>query len=112
VPVAPAVGATMGVANMGLTPEPALAGVVAGSAMPPPIAPVLPTVTAFAMPRAGFWIRFAAMFIDLILVGVAGLLIVKLELLALATYAALMWKFRGTTVGGIICGLKVVRLDG
>jgi uncharacterized RDD family membrane protein YckC len=22
-----------------------------------------------------------------------------------------MWKFKGTTIGGIICGLKVVRLD-
>ena len=22
-----------------------------------------------------------------------------------------MWKYKGTTIGGIICGLKVVRLD-
>jgi uncharacterized RDD family membrane protein YckC len=30
----------------------------------------------------------------------------------LAIYAALLWKLRGATVGGIIFGLKVVRLDG
>src|SRR6185295_11519659 len=32
-------------------------------------------------------------------------------LLLLAAYAAAMWRLRGTTIGGIICGLKVVRLD-
>lgn len=30
---------------------------------------------------------------------------------ALALYGALMWKLKGSTVGGIVCGLKVVRLD-
>ena len=29
----------------------------------------------------------------------------------LAAYGAVMWKLRGTTVGGSICHLKVVRLD-
>ena len=33
-------------------------------------------------------------------------------LLVLAIYGAAMWKTQGTTVGGIVCGLKVVRLDG
>jgi len=33
-------------------------------------------------------------------------------LFVLATYAAVMWKIRGTTVGGLICHLQVVRLDG
>jgi uncharacterized RDD family membrane protein YckC len=33
-------------------------------------------------------------------------------LLPLAIYGALMWKFKGTTTGGMICGLRVVRLDG
>jgi uncharacterized RDD family membrane protein YckC len=31
--------------------------------------------------------------------------------LALAAYGALMWKFKGATVGGMIFGLHVVRLD-
>ena len=33
-------------------------------------------------------------------------------LLFLAGYGAVMWKLRGTTIGGSICGLRVVRLDG
>ena len=33
-------------------------------------------------------------------------------LLILASYGAVMWKLKGTTIGGIVCGLRVVRLDG
>ena len=28
-----------------------------------------------------------------------------------AVYGAVLWKQRGTTIGGIVCNLKVVRLD-
>jgi uncharacterized RDD family membrane protein YckC len=55
----------------------------------------------------------AAMFIDLILVALicgptgAGAFILP----ALAAYGAVMWKIKGTTIGGIVCGLRVVRLD-
>ena len=31
---------------------------------------------------------------------------------ALATYGAILWKLKGATVGDIIFGLKVVRVDG
>ena len=57
----------------------------------------------------------AALFIDLILVAVVLNIIHnhgQAVLLALATYGAVMWKLKGTTVGGIVFGLKVVRLDG
>jgi uncharacterized RDD family membrane protein YckC len=30
----------------------------------------------------------------------------------LAMYAAVLWKLKGSTIGGIIFGLKVVRVDG
>jgi uncharacterized RDD family membrane protein YckC len=33
-------------------------------------------------------------------------------LLLFAAYCAVLWGLRGTTVGGVICGLKLVRLDG
>ena len=70
---------------------------------------------AVALPRAGFWIRMAALLIDIILVGVV-LNFVRgsdhLFLLALASYGAVMWKLRGSTVGGIIFNLEVVRHDG
>lgn len=81
---------------------------------PPPINPV-PVVSAATLPRAGFWIRLAAMLLDLVLLAVvAGILTGgggKLALFGLATYAAILWKLKSTTIGGVICGLKVVRLD-
>lgn len=67
------------------------------------------------LPRASFWIRMAALFIDAVLLSVALHLLNdsgEVTLLALAIYGALMWKFKGTTVGGIVCNLQVVRLDG
>jgi uncharacterized RDD family membrane protein YckC len=87
---------------------------------PPPTIPVAippPVLSAATLPRAGFWIRTAALLID----GILCAIILKLIpfahfncgtfLLILATYGAVMWKLRGTTVGGSICHLKVVRLD-
>jgi uncharacterized RDD family membrane protein YckC len=67
-----------------------------------------------ALPRAGFWIRIAALLIDALLVGAVLAFVhhsTHLELLALAAYGAIMWKLKGTTIGGIVCGLCVVRMD-
>jgi uncharacterized RDD family membrane protein YckC len=67
------------------------------------------------MPRAGFWIRMAALVVDILLVGFAMSVlhhVVHTYLLVLAAYGAVMWKLRGSTVGGIIFDLRVVRLDG
>jgi uncharacterized RDD family membrane protein YckC len=119
----------------------AVAGIVADSgapagAMPPPVVPPVvpsvapasgprtPVVSASTLPRAGFFHRLAAMAIDGALIGMivgftSGLLPRFLQinhgpsgmLLALAIYAAVMWKNKGTTIGGIVCSLKVVRLD-
>jgi uncharacterized RDD family membrane protein YckC len=57
----------------------------------------------------------AALFVDVLLVGFATHLLLQhshLHLLVLAIYGAVMWKLRGSTVGGIIFDLEVVRLDG
>ena len=99
----------------------AAAADAAGAASPaspqpqPAAAAPLPSVSLDIDNRAGFWIRFAALLLDFVLVGIV-LSMVHLahdELpLILAAYGAVMWKLRGTTVGGIICGLRVVRLDG
>ncbi len=78
---------------------------------PPPITPS----AASTYPRAGFMVRMGALLIDIILVAVLlGILdsTRKAELIALATYGALMWKLKGTTIGGIVFGLQVVRVDG
>src|SRR5579863_8905381 len=78
-----------------------------------PHAPAPPPVTA-ALPRAGFWIRMAALLLDALLVGfLMGVLhVYHLELPMLAAYGAMMWKLRGSTIGGIVFDLRVVRTDG
>jgi uncharacterized RDD family membrane protein YckC len=89
---------------------------------PPPAAPadVSPQITA-AMPRAGFWVRMGALFLDVVLVGFATSLLHPFgnyhsfgdfHIVVLAIYGAVMWKLRGTTVGGIVFDLHVVRVDG
>jgi uncharacterized RDD family membrane protein YckC len=93
----------------------------AGATPPPPPPPGAPAFRApdvldiAALPRAGFWIRMLALLIDLILVGVALSWLPhgdRATLLWVATYGAIMWKLKGTTVGGIVCDLKVVRIGG
>jgi uncharacterized RDD family membrane protein YckC len=67
------------------------------------------------MPRAGFWIRMAALLIDVLVVGIAMSFLHPfhdIHIVILAVYGAVMWKLRGTTVGGIVFDLHVVRLDG
>jgi uncharacterized RDD family membrane protein YckC len=68
-----------------------------------------------SLPRAGFWIRIAALLIDAVLLaiilGVLGSHGPSF-LLVLAAYGTVMWKLKSTTIGGSVCGLKVVRLDG
>ncbi|MBC7367961.1 MAG: RDD family protein [Undibacterium sp.] len=81
--------------------------------MPEALPPKLPGTPNATLPRAGFWIRTGAVLIDLVLIamifgpaGAGGLI-----LPGLAAYGAVMWKFKGTTIGGVVCGLRVVRLD-
>jgi uncharacterized RDD family membrane protein YckC len=84
----------------------------AATAVPPPV------ISAATLPRAGFWIRLAALAIDLILMGmISGVFGYELHMRGpvtlpwIAIYGAIMWRLKGTTIGGIICGLRVVRLD-
>jgi uncharacterized RDD family membrane protein YckC len=100
------------------TPTPAVSVSPAVSApdpgAPAPSASAAPGVTA-ASPRAGFWIRIAALLLDALLVGILmGAIYHRshLELPVLAVYGAVMWKLRGSTIGGIVLDLRVVRLDG
>ena len=57
----------------------------------------------------------AALFLGVVLVGVVLSFTHPFEnvhIVLLAVYGAVMWKLRGTTVGGIVFDLHVVRLDG
>ena len=76
------------------------------SPVPPPL-----------LPRVGFWRRFLATFLDFMLVGLVMVFIfhrdpAKWFLLAWAVYHLALWSWKGTTVGGVIVGLRIVRLDG
>lgn len=92
--------------------------------LPPSVAPpIRPTavISAATLPRAGFWIRLAASLLDFVMIGVALAISSRMFYgwfapgsnlpFWFAVYCIVMWATKGTTVGGIICGLKVVRLD-
>src|ERR1700722_2033702 len=84
------------------------------SAAPAPPAAAPPPISA-ALPRAGFWRRMGALLLDVLLVGFLMSVLhheYNLELVVLAAYGAVMWKTRGSTIGGSVFDLRVVRLDG
>ena len=71
------------------------------------------------MPRAGFWIRLAATTLDLILIGAVAAVLETNKIQAKdlfmsfwLVYHLSLWSWRGTTVGGIVCGLKILRTNG
>ena len=78
----------------------------------PSAPPVLPDILSY--PRAGFWERMGAGFLDIVLVSILGSIVhvPSLGFLLALAYFAGMWAWKGTTIGGIVLGLKVVRLDG
>jgi uncharacterized RDD family membrane protein YckC len=117
-PPAPAMGTASPLAGEALNvstatvaapaPEPAPA-----SATPPPV-PASRVEEALQYPRAGFWERLGAAFLDVVLVSLLSAVVHGPPwgfLIALAYFAG-MWTWKGTTIGGIVLNLKVVRLDG
>jgi uncharacterized RDD family membrane protein YckC len=95
-------------------PSPSTAAFSSTAAPAAAAAPIPGPVTA-TLPRAGFWIRMAALLIDVLLIGIVTSVLHQtshLHLLVLAAYGAVMWKMRGSTIGGIVFDLRVVRLDG
>lgn len=102
-----------------ITPSP-----VSDGPVPPPVSSVSalpPVVSAATLPRAGFWLRIGAALLDVIMVAVLfGMLSGVFHWFFhvngsfpfwFGVYNIVMWATKGTTIGGIICGLKVVRLD-
>ena len=85
----------------------------------PAIQPIPPTIGAppvvpetLTYPKASFWERLGAAFLDIILVSIFCALVHPIWPLIALAYFSLLWAWRGTTVGGIVVGLKVVRVDG
>ena len=95
-------------------PDSSAAAEAANSAVPPPVS--VPGDLA-VYPRAAFLDRVAAFAIDAILVGIA-VNFLDLERhdgafpLLLLAYHVAFWAWRGTTLGGIIVGLRLVRVQG
>ncbi len=96
----------------------------AGVGVPPPAAappppPPPPAGSLLAMPHASFGDRAAAFGLDVVLILFArGLIDVpwwngpNSLFLLLLVYHVAFWTYKGTTVGGIICNLRLVRTDG
>jgi uncharacterized RDD family membrane protein YckC len=125
--------AVAGAAAMPAAPLPAQSSGFTAGTVPPPAPPPVepppygaaftatlpPVISAATLPRAGFWIRFAAALLDFLIIGIATALLDNVAnfdgpgflFFSLAAYSVVMWKTKGTTIGGVICGLKVVRLD-
>jgi uncharacterized RDD family membrane protein YckC len=85
---------------------------------PPPPPPPLYTHGLAQYPRATFLDRMAAFALDCILVAVANALLFDNRgddgsfWFLMLLYHIAFWTWKGTTLGGIICNLKVTRTDG
>ncbi len=72
----------------------------------------LPPTEVVVMQRVGFWRRSVATFLDFILLCLLIPVTGPAFLLIWAAYHVAMWTWKGTTIGGIVMGIKVVRLNG
>ena len=84
--------------------------------LPPPARPLYSQGLA-QYPRATFLDRLAAFAIDCVLVAIANALLDNgrndgVFFLLLLGYHIAFWAWRGTTLGGIICSLRVIRTHG
>lgn len=89
---------------------------------PPPVAPAAPSGSLHReglakYPRASFFDRLAAFALDCVLVAIAMELLdwdryEGLYMMMLLGYHIAFWAWRGTTMGGIIIGLRVIRTHG
>jgi len=99
--------------NRPMPTDPSEAAAVAGTTKAVPEESQPPELPLTSMTRAGFWIRITATLIDVIVVGIVGLILFLSDwfLLLFAVYCTVLWVTKGTTVGGVVFGLKIVRLD-
>jgi len=89
----------------------------ADSSTPPVMASISNPATigpseTILLPRAGFWKRFLALLLDLVLIGMLIPLVKAWAIFFGIAYFVTMWTWKGTTIGSIVLGLKVVRTDG
>lgn len=83
----------------------------------PPIVPIpaLATVDLTTSQRVAFWPRCGATLIDVLVVAFINFITVRSGSgfwVLLALYHFGMWGWKGTTLGGTVLGLRVIRVDG
>lgn len=92
-----------------------------GATAPPPLprmaAPIvsLNEMDPVLAVRVGFWPRLGAALIDGLVVGFVNAITfgeVRSFWLLLGAYHLVMWAWKGTTLGGAVLGMRIVRLDG
>ena len=104
---------------------PSVASAPVGSAAPPPFAPPSAAATIavgdlLACPKATFLDRLMAAVLDVFLVAIAYNLLDfniwrhdgNMFFLLLLAYHIVFWAWKGTTVGGIVVGLRIVKTNG
>jgi uncharacterized RDD family membrane protein YckC len=120
--VAPVPGSAGGPARTAAFAGAGMAGNDPGAAVDPnapgamPGVPSMPPIEdATSYPRVGFWRRLFASFLDFIMLVVisqgifhSGLVMILL----MFAYHVAMWGWKGTTIGGVIMGIKIYRIDG
>jgi hypothetical protein len=116
-PVAPApepatfAGTGLGEPGPAFGAGPAMATAAAGAPLPPGS-----DLTLY--PRATFFDRIAAMALDLILLGIAMNLLDPRHIdsppfmMIVFVYHVAFWAWKGTTLGGIVCNVRIVRTNG
>jgi len=93
---------------------PPVVAVAAAAALPPVIAAgaALPATDPALWPHAGFWRRLGASLLDCCLLIIVLVPLKKIWLLVWLTYHVILWAKKGTTVGGLVMRLQIVREDG
>lgn len=79
----------------------------AAAASPPEI-----TADVLVLARVGFWRRLIATALDFLLFSLLIPITGAFFPLVWVAYHCGMWAWKGTTIGGIVMGLKIVRLNG
>jgi uncharacterized RDD family membrane protein YckC len=95
--------------------DPVPVAVSASAASAPGTATAAEPPSVLMLPRVGFWMRLGATLLDAIpIVLLVGVLFEAPEALLVVwfVYHVALWTWKGTTIGGIVFGLKIVRTDG
>jgi uncharacterized RDD family membrane protein YckC len=102
-------GTTFAGGEPGAAIDPGASGPMAGG--PPPVPIDDPT----SYPRVGFWRRFFATLLDFFIIIFVSEGILHADVafpVFMLGYHMVMWGWKGTTVGGIIMGIRIYRIDG